>query len=310
MLRASKRGPAWLGRIWRQRQLLLFVLPAVVLTLIFNYRPMYGVLMAFQDFNILQGIGGSEFVGLDNFKAVFRSADFYNVLKNTVVINFMVLFIAFPLPIIFAIVMNELMSERFKRTVQSIVYLPHFISWIIIAGLFYKMLEQDAGIVNLLLEKLGMEKIGFFREAHYFKPIYMISTIWKDLGWNSIIYFAAITAIDPQQYEAAEVDGANRFQKIWNITLPSIFPTIAVLLTITIGNIVSSSGMTEPILALRNPMVAESSDVIDVYVIFTGIQQGYYSVATAIGLMQAVVSFLLLYMANKIVKKLTGHGFF
>lgn len=300
----------WLGRVWKQRQLLLFVLPAVVLTLIFNYRPIYGILMAFQDYDIMKGIGGSAFVGLDNFRAVLRSPDFYNVLRNTVVINLLVLFIAFPLPIIFAIVLNELTSEKFKRTVQSIVYLPHFISWIIIAGLFYKMLEQDAGVVNLLLEKLGMEKIGFFREAQFFKPIYMLSTIWKDLGWNSIIYFAAITAIDPQQYEAAEVDGATRLQKIWNITIPGIFPTIAVLLVLTIGNIVSSSGMTEPILAMRNPMVAEASDVIDVYVIFTGVQQGYYSIATAIGLMQAAVSFLLLYGANKLVKKMTGHGFF
>jgi len=228
----------------------------------------------------MKGIGGSAFVGLDNFRAVLRSSDFYNVLRNTVVINLLVLFIAFPLPIIFAIVLNELTLEKFKRTVQSIVYLPHFISRIIIAGLFYKMLEQDAGVVNLLLEKLGMEKIGFFREAQFFKPIYMLSTIWKDLGWNSIIYFAAITAIDPQQYEAAEVDGATRLQKIWNITIPGIFPTIAVLLVLTIGNIVSSSGMTEPILAMRNPMVAEASDVIDVYVIFTGVQQGYYSIAS------------------------------
>lgn len=310
MQQVLKRRRIWLGRAWKQRQLLLFVLPAVVLTLIFNYRPIYGILMAFQDFDIMKGIGGSAFVGLDNFREVLRSPDFYNVLRNTVVINLLVLFIAFPLPIVFAIVLNELASDKFKRTVQSIVYLPHFISWIIIAGLFYKMLEQDAGVVNLLLDKLGVEKIGFFREAQYFKPIYMVSTIWKDLGWNSIIYFAAITSIDPQQYEAAEVDGASRLQKIWNITIPSIFPTIAVLLVLTIGNIVSSSGMTEPILAMRNPMVAESSDVIDVYVIFTGIQQGYYSVATAIGLMQAVVSFLLLYGANKLVKKMTGHGFF
>ncbi len=298
------------SEIWKQKILLLFILPAFVFVLVFQYRPMYGVIMAFQKYDILKGLSGSEFVGLENFREFLQTPDFYNALKNTLGLNFLTLVIAFPLPIIFSIVLNELRSDRFRKTVQSIAYLPHFISWVVIAGLFYKMLEQDGGIINLILERAGLERIGFFREARYFWGIYIISSIWKELGWNSILYLASITGIDPQLYEASEIDGANRIQRIWNITIPGITPTIIVLLILTIGSFFSSGGAVGAILCLRNPMVSEASDVIDVYALISGIQLGHYSYAAAIGLSQSFLSFILLFSVNKIIKKTTGYALF
>lgn len=307
-----------LSKIWKQKTLFIFLLPAIVFTLVFNYRPMYGVIMAFQKYDIFKGLSGSEFIGLENFRDFLKEPDFYNALKNTLGINLISLALAFPLPILFAILINEISGDRFKKVAQSITYLPHFISWVVIAGLFYKMLDQDSGIINIIMEKLGMERVGFFRESSYFWGIMIFAVIWKEVGWNSILYLSAIMGIDTQLYEAAEVDGANRFEKIWYITIPSITPTIILLFIMTLGTFVSAGGGAggtmaptfEALLAFRNPMVSTSSDVIDVYSYISGIQQGYYSYAAAIGLTQSVASLIIIFGSNKLIKKLSGHSLF
>ncbi len=299
-----------LHRLWKQKILYMFLLPAVAFTLIFNYRPMYGVVMAFQKYDILKGVFGSEFIGSANFREFLSNPDFYNALRNTAALSLLNLAICFPLPIIFAILINEFSWNRYKKIVQSVTYLPHFVSWIIVAGLLYRMLDQDTGIVNVFLQTIGYDTIGFFREPKYFWGIFITSSIWKELGWNSILYLSAMTSINPELYEAAFSDGAGRLRRIWHITLPGILPTISVLLILTVSSFFSSGGAFEPVLALRNPMVAQTSDIIDVYTYFRGIRMGDYGYATAIGLTQAVMSILLLFTANRGMKRLTGYSLF
>lgn len=287
-----------------------FFIPATLFVLVFNYRPMYGLIMAFQNYNILEGISGSQFIWFDNFKDFLSNKDFYRALNNTVILNALTITIVFPLPIIFAISISEFSLPKFKRVVQSITYLPHFLSWVIVAGLAYRILEQDTGIVNLFLEKIGIERIGFFREPSYFRGIFISINIWKGLGWSSILYLSAITAINPELYEAAVVDGASRFKRIWHITIPGIMPTISLLLILTISQFFSGAGAFEGIMALRNPMTASTSDIIDVYSYFRGIRMAQYGYATAIGFTQSILSVMLLFGANKGIKKITGHSLF
>ncbi|OGO81233.1 MAG: hypothetical protein A2Y21_00935 [Clostridiales bacterium GWC2_40_7] len=297
-------------RLWKQKVLYMFLLPAVAFTLVFNYRPMYGIVMAFQKYDILKGIWGSEFTGLANFKEFLANPDFYNALRNTAALSILNLAIGFSLPIIFAILINEFSWNKYRKIVQSVTYLPHFVSWVIVAGLLYRMLDQDSGIVNIFLQAIGSESIGFFREPKYFWGIFITAGVWKELGWNSILYLSAMTSINPELYEAATTDGAGRLRRIWHITLPGILPTITMLLILTISSFFTSGGAFEPIMALRNPMVAQTSDIIDVYTYFRGIRMGDYGYATAIGLTQAVMSILLLFTANKGMKKFTGYSLF
>jgi putative aldouronate transport system permease protein len=253
-----------------QRMLYLFLLPAIIFTLVFNYRPIYGVIMAFEKYDIVKGLWGSTFIGLDNFKSFLTDPDFYRALVNTVGLSTLNIIFSFPLPIIFAILLNEFRYTRLKKIVQSITYLPHFLSWVIVAGLLYRLLDQDTGVVNLLIEVFGGEKIGFFREPQYFWGIFTIGSIWKELGWGSILYLSAMTAISQEVYEAATVDGAGRFRRIWHVTLPGIMPTIVLLLILTISSFFSGSGAFEPAYALRNPMVASRSDIIDIFALLIG----------------------------------------
>ncbi len=307
----TTRKKGVVSKIWQHKVLYMFLLPSLVFVVVFNYRPMIGIIMAFQNYDILKGLYGSPFVGLNNFIEFLHKPDFYIALKNTLGINLFALIIAFPLPIVFAIALSELRCKNgIKKIIQSISFLPRFISWVIVAGLFYKFLERDYGLVNLLLEKIGLEKVSFFGEARYFWGIYIFSVVWKDLGWNAILYLSAMTSISPELYEAAEADGASRLRRIWHITLPGILPTIVTLLILFISSFFSSSGMMEPILVLRNAMVADASDVIDVYSMFAGIQQGHYSYAAAIGVSQSVISLLLLVGVNKTLKKITGYSLF
>ena len=299
------------SKIWQHKVLYLFLLPSLVFAAIFSYRPMIGIIMAFQDYDILKGLYGSPFVGIKNFTEFLQKPDFYVALKNTLGMNLLGLLIAFPMPIVFSIALSELRcKDSLKKIIQSISFLPRFISWVVVAGLFYKLLERDYGLVNLLLEKIGLEKAAFFGDPKYFWGIYIFGVIWKDLGWNAILYLSAMTSISPELYEAAESDGAGRLRKIWHITLPGIMPTIVTLLILFVSSFFSSAGMMEPILALRNAMIASSSDVIDVYSMTVGIQQGHYAYAAAIGLTQSIISLLLLVGVNKTLKKITGYSLF
>jgi len=299
-------------RLVKYRVLYLFLVPAAVTTIIFSYVPMVGVVMAFQDFQIKLGYFGSKLVGFKYFKEFLANRDFFLALKNTLAINTLSIAIGFPLPIIFALLLNEIRSSAFKRITQTITYLPHFISWIVIAGLFYRLLDYSSGSVNQIIVALGGERVAFFREPSYFWTILIGLSLWKDLGWNSIIYLAAITGIDVEQYEAATVDGATRLQKVAFITLPGIFPIMALMLILTIGTLFASTSSSsfEAVYSLRNAMVTEAAQVLDIYVYTEGIRFNRLPYAAAIGLAQSVVSFLMVVVANATSRRLRGYGAF
>jgi putative aldouronate transport system permease protein len=283
---------------------LLLLLPLAYIA-IFRYAPIYGVLMAFQDYNIFQGIRGSEWVGLDVFQFIFEQKSFYRALKNTLVLNFLDLVVGFPAPIILAILLNEIWFVRFKKIAQSILYLPHFLSWVIIGGIVYLMFSSG-GLVNSALDTLGVTKIEFLSRKENWIVLYMLVGVWQSVGWGTIIYLAALVGINKELYEAADMDGCSRFRKIWHITLPGIKPTISILLILQIGRMVSI-GFDRPYV-LGNSLVSEYSDVISTYVYRIGIGAGDFSQATAVGLFQSIVGLIFLVLANYISKKFVGQG--
>lgn len=305
-------------KIIQQKVLLLFLMPAVIAVILFNYLPMSGVVMAFQNFSLKHGFLSSPWVGLKYFKEFLSTPDFWRALRNTVAINGFAILFGFPAPIIFAILISEIANVRVKKVFQTITYFPHFISWVVVAGLFYKLLDTESGIVNVILSKLGGERIPFLRESKYFWAIIIIVTIWKELGWNSVIYIAQITSIDPTLFEAAMVDGANRFKRITHIVLPSLAPTAMLLLILTAGSIVSVNysvfgTMTpnfEALYNFSNPVVLELSDVVDLYAYRTGVRMGQYSYAASIGVTVSFISCSLVFLANKLSKKINGYGIF
>lgn len=285
-----------------QKDLQLMVLPGIILILIFCYVPMYGLIMAFQEYQLGDIPGISKFVGLQHFQMLFQSPDFLLIMRNTFAISFLKLLIGFPAPIIFAILINEVSGVKFKRTVQTVSYLPHFVSWVVVAGLTFDFLSSDGGSFNAILQNIGFikEPITFMAEPKYFWGITVITDLWKEIGWNAIIYIAAIASIDAELYQAADIDGAGRLRKIWHITLSGIKPTIIILLIITISNLLNAG--FEQILLLTNNLtnftIQDVAEVIDTYVYRTGITQMRYSYATAAGLFKSVVSIVLLTVAN------------
>ncbi len=280
--------------------LYLLLLPAIGLTLLFRYVPIYGALIAFKDFNIFQGFASSPWVGFSNFQRVFSDDAFYGALGNTLIISMLKLLIVFPMPVLLALLMNEVGSKWFKRTIQTTVYLPHFLSWAIVYGIFYALLKLD-GPINQMLYGLGFQKTAFFVNAKTFRGLLVVSDLWKTMGWGSIIYLAAITAIDPALYESAMLDGANRLQRIRYITLPSIASTIVVMLVLRLGSLLNAG--LEQILIMYNPAVYAVADVIDTYVYRTGIGQQDYSYASAVGLFNSVVNCILVIGSNAYCKR-------
>ncbi|MCU6794939.1 ABC transporter permease subunit [Paenibacillus sp. WQ 127069] len=282
----------------------LLLLP-IAYIIIFKYAPIYGVLMAFQDYNIFEGISGSEWVGLDVFKFIFEQNSFYRALKNTLVLNFLDLIVGFPAPIILAVLLNELRHVRFKKATQTILYLPHFLSWIIIGGMAY-LIFSSGGMANSFLSSLGFANIEFLSQKTNWLIMYLAIGIWQSAGWGTILYLAAITGINKELYEAADMDGCNRLRKIWHITLPGIKPTIIILLILQIGRMLSI-GFDRPFV-LGNSLVSEYSDVISTFVYRIGIGSGDFSQATAVGLFQSVVGLVFLVTANFIAKKIGEQG--
>ncbi|GBF77399.1 polysaccharide ABC transporter ATP-binding protein [Paenibacillus sp. 598K] len=274
--------------------------------LVFKYGPMFGVVIAFKDYNIFQGILASPWVGFDTFREVFQMDGFYRALRNTLLLNLLDLLISFPMPIILAILLNELRVKWFKKGAQMVLYLPHFISWIIIGGMAIQLLATNTGIVNNVLKSLGLSAIPFLTEPLYWVTTYLGIGVWQSAGWGTIIYLAALTGINRDLYEAAEVDGANRLRKMWHITLPGIKPTIIILLIINIGHM-ASIGFDRPFV-LSNPLVTNVSEVISTYVYKIGIQSARYTIATAIGLFQAVVGLIFLLSADYISRKVNDQG--
>jgi putative aldouronate transport system permease protein len=291
-------------RFLKQLDLQMMVVPGIIFILIFSYIPMYGVLMAFQDYSIFDGFMKSPWVGLKHFRMFFESPEFNEVMRNTIVISFLKFFIGFPAPILLALMLNEVKHMAFKRVVQTVSYLPHFISWVIVAGFVMSMLSTDNGSVNILIEKLNLinEPINFLSLPEYFWTILVSTGVWKEIGFGSIVYLAAIAGIDPHLYEAASMDGASKFKQMILITLPSIMPVVIIFMILAVGNLLNA-GFEDILLLGVNPVLRDVSDVIDTYVFRVGIQNSRYSYATAVGLFKAVISVGLLTMANYIARK-------
>src|SRR5690606_19491855 len=292
----------------QQRYLYLMSIPFVILVIIFNYFPLWGWTMAFQNYKPGFPIMEQEWVGLKHFIELFSDDRFYRVLRNTLAMSIMGLSIGFVVPIIFAVLLNELRLSFFKRIVQTITYLPHFVSWVVVAGIVIKMLSIDGGIVNDLLVGLGIidKPIQFMAKGEYFWIIVVLSDLWKEMGWNAIIFLAAIAGIDPQLYEAAKVDGAGRLRRIWHVTLPGIRPTILVLLILSIGHL-TSIGFEKQFL-LGNNLVVDYSEVLDLYALNYGIGLNRFSYGTAIGIFNSIVSIILLFIANGIFKRFSNQS--
>lgn len=301
----------------KQLPLQIFVLSGIAYLLIFNFIPMFGIIMGFKDYDIVMGVEGiftSEWVGLKYFKEFVNDYNFASLVKNTVGISVLKLIFTFPIPIIFAVMLNEMKCLRFKKVVQTCSYLPHFISWVIISGISFQFLSSE-GIINTLLMSLGLieKPIGFLTNPDLYWGFAVISDVWKEMGWWTIVFLAAIVGVSQDLYEAAQIDGAGRLQRIWHITLPCIKPTIVVVLILALGNLfgggLSGSNFEQSYL-MGNSMNKEASQIIQTYVFEVGLAQGRYAYATAVGLIQSVISLVLIFSSNFFSKKVSGMGLF
>ena len=290
------------GKIKKQKALVLMSIPFLIYVAIFCYAPLIGWLMAFQNFKPAKGIFEQTWVGLEQFKFLFSDPNFVKVIRNTLAMSLINLTLGFVCSIGFALLLNEVKNILAKKFVQTISYLPHFLSWIIVTGIVAEVLSPETGIINQLLMWFNIieKPINFFAETKYFWGIVGLSNVWKEVGWGSIIYLAAITSINPDLYEAAEIDGAGRFQKMWHVTLPGIKPTIFILLIINIGNILNAGFEVQYLLG--NGLVQEVSQTIDIFVLRYGISLGNYSLATAAGIFKSVISIVLIFLANRFAK--------
>jgi putative aldouronate transport system permease protein len=284
------------------------MLPGILYYIIFKFLPLWGLLLAFKNYSPFAGFWHSDWVGFKNFTDLFTDDRFYLMLRNTLLINLFGLVLFFPMPIILSIMLNEVRSELFKRVSQSIVYMPHFLSWVVVASMTYIVLSTDIGIVNKLLHGLGMKTISFLTEPKLFWIILTLQTIWKDAGWGTIIFLAAIAGIDPQRYEAAVLDGASRWQLIRYVTLPALLPTIIILLILRLGQMADVG--FEQILLMTNPLVNSVSEVFDTYAYNMGILKGNVSVGVTVGLFKGVVGLILVVTSNYITKKLGQEGIY
>lgn len=306
-VRASKWGEV-IETMRRDWMLYAMLAPALIWFLIFMYKPMYGLQIAFKHFSAFKGIEGSEWIGFAHFMTLFHSDQFLRAISNTLVISFYSLILAAPVPILLALMINEVHSKGFRKTVQTVLYLPHFISVVIVAGIVIAFLSPTTGLVNTALRALGLEQVYFLTRPEWFRGIYISSGIWKEAGFDSIIYLAAIMGINPALYESAQVDGATRWQMIWRITVPCILPTIAVLLVIRLGHILEVG--YEYIVLLYQPSTYETADVISTYIYRLGLQGARYDLAAAAGIFNAVVALILVLTANKISRRITRTGVF
>lgn len=292
-------------QLWKNRYYFLLLAPAIIFFAMFCYVPMAGVVLAFKKFSYSAGIFGSEWIGFDHFKRLFESNSFYEILRNTLLISFYKLLFAFPMPIIFALLLNEIKSSKLKRTVQTVSYLPHFISWVVLGGIIVELLSPSRGVINYILQLFGAEPIYFLADPKYFRGVLIVSEIWKTMGWSSIIYLSSIAGVSAEQYESAKMDGANRFDMIIRITLPSIAPTIITMFILQLGGIMNAG--FDQIFNLYNSSVYSVADIIDTYVYRVGIKDMAYDYTTAVGLFKNAVGFMLVIAANFVVKHI-GEG--
>ena len=288
-------------RIVRDRWLYVLVLPGVLYFFVFKLLPMFGIIIAFQKYNPYLGFLNSPWVGFKNFSDFFANPDFGRLLGNTLWISLLNIIFYFPAPILLALMLNELRVSWYKRSIQTLVYIPHFLSWVIAYSIFYMMLTTDGGIVNLLIEQLGGEKIAFLSDKGWFRPLVIVQSIWKETGWGTIIFLAALASVDIEQYEAAVVDGAGRLRQLWHITLPSIKGTIIILLILRMGSVLNTG--FEQIYLMSNSVNRPVSQVFDTYVYEIGITRGSFSFATAVNLFKSIIGIILVFSTNYIAKR-------
>lgn len=291
--------------------LYLMLLPGLIFFVVFKYIPMYGIIMAFQDYQIGAGFSGSTWIGFDNFIRLFQDPYFWNAMKNTLIINLLVFFFGMPIPIMFALFLNEVASPKFRKTVQTIVYLPHFVNWVVYAGIVIMMLSPSTGIINTLIKAFGGDPIAFMEKSSWWRVVYIGADILKGFGWASIIYYAAIVSVDQEMYEAAKIDGASRSQRMRYLTLPSIAPTISIMLILQVGKIVSIG--FEQVWTMSNNMVLDVSEVISTFIYrrTLGPQAGMFpqfGYMAAVGLFQSVLALILVIASDRISKKMGQHG--
>ena len=294
----------FINTIYRHKFFYMILIPSIVLLLIFAYRPMYGIVIAFKNFSPRKGIMGSPWVGLKNFDRVFELDMFWQAFRNTIVINFLKLLFGFPLSIVLAIMINAVKNKIFKNTVQTLVYLPHFVSWVVVAGIIFALFDERSGSLYRLLS--GTIDLNIFGDGKQFVTMLVVSDIWKEVGWGAIIYLAALSGVSEDLYEASELDGANKIQQLFNVTIPQILPTISIMLILRVGGLIG--GGFDQIYNLYNSTVYEYADVLDTFIYRYGIGDGEFEVGTAVGLFSNVINIALLLGANKIVEIINKVG--
>lgn len=291
---------------WKYRYLIVMFIPVIIYYIVFHYVPIYGVLLAFKDYRFKLGIMGSKWVGLEHFKFIFSTASFWEVFKNTLIISLYKLMVSFPAPILFALLLNEIGNKYFKRIIQTISYLPHFVSWVVLGGLFMQFLSPSIGPINIILKGLGMNPVYFLADPKWFRTVLVSTTVWKGIGWGSIVYLAALTGVNPELYEAATVDGAGRFKKVIHVTIPALVPVITIMFILAVGNLISDD--FDQIFNLYNPAVYKVGDVISTYSYRMGLVNMEYSIATALGLFKNIISLVLIVTTNIITKRINEYG--
>ncbi|MDB5084290.1 MAG: protein lplB [Bacilli bacterium] len=294
------------NRILKNRYIYLMILPGLIYFVLFKYIPMVGLAISFEDFQPYRGMFGGPWVGFEYFHQLFTDPAFWMILKNTLILFGLNLLIFFPIPIVLALMLNEIKVQFFKRSVQTIIYIPYFMSWVIVVSITYVLLTTDDGIINGILVELGHQKINFLLSTSWFRPIYVLQNIWQGAGWGTIIYLAAITSIDPGLYEAAKMDGASRLRQIWHITLPAIRSVIVILLILKIGQVLDLG--YEHVYLMLNSMNRSVAEIIDTYVYTAGLQEGQWSYSTAIGFFKSLIGLILVMGANWLAKKVGEEG--
>lgn len=308
--RAGKRQASSLNhllvRVWNCRWLYVMLFPVLLYYIVFKYVPMYGITMAFKDYNVFKGVFDSPWCGLEVFQKIFDNKNFWMVVRNTLSLNLLTLAVSFPLTIIVSLMLNEIMNAKFKKMTQSILYLPHFVSWVVVAGIATNLFSQQGGTINHILNTVGIESIPFLSDEGWWIFTYVICNVWKEIGWGTIIYLAALTGVDESLYEAAYLDGATKFQRLVYITLPSIKSVIVTMLILQISKMMTI-GLDAPLL-LGNNKVINVAEVISTYTYRLGIESAKYSESTAIGLFQSVINIIILFAADKFAKAIGEEG--
>lgn len=306
---AHRKSGSWLNVLWNFRWLYIFMLPGLLYFVIFKYVPLWGTLMAFQNYQPHLGLMDSPWVGLDHFRRFFGMPEFWTLFRNTLLLGFYNLVIFFPITIILALLLNEIGSEMYKRSIQTLIYVPHFLSWVVIAGIFTMLLSTESGVINQAITGItGGAAVEFLTSSEWFRPIIVLQLIWKDAGWGTIIFLAALAGVNTQLYEAARMDGASRLRLLWHITLPSIRSVIVILFILRLGSFLDLG--FEQIFLMLNAVNRDVGEVFDTYVYRVGLVQGQFSYSAAVGLFKSVIGFVLVIAANKMAKWFGEEGIY